>query len=94
MENGTLHLKDAYYKEGKKYWIGYCAKKLYTAGTVSTYYKDRQENPHRKSRDYSKTFTSKSYNKSNTELVQLARKHYRTGWVNETVADSQTIRVN
>lgn len=93
VENGTLHLKDAYYKEGKKYWIGYCAKKLYTAGTVSTYYKDRQENPHRKSRDYNKTFTSKSYNKSNTELVQLARKHYRTGWVNEKVADSQTIRV-
>ena len=93
-ENATLHMKDAYYKEGKKYWLGYSVKKLNVAGTVSTYFKDKKENPHQKSKSYSKTFTTQNYNKSNDDLVRLARKYYNTGWVNEKITASQTIRVN
>ena len=36
---------------------------------------------------------SKSYNKSNAEIVKMAKKHYNTGWVNEDISYSN-IKLN
>jgi hypothetical protein len=91
-ENATYYSKSAYYKKGNKYWIGYGVSKLKTAGSVMTYYRDSKSTPHQKSVDYSKTFKSPNYNKSNTYLVNLAKKHY-THWIDEKMTISSTVRI-
>lgn len=93
-ENATYYLKDAYYKEGTKYWIGYEAMQLKIAGTVMTYYRDANNAPHQKSKDYSKTLKSFNYDKSNVYLVSLAKKYYNTGWVKDQISYSSTYRLN
>lgn len=97
-ENATLHLKDAYYKEGKKYWIGFCTKKYVSAVTLISYFKDSNKDPVQRSKTFKKTFTGARYNYSDTKLVALAKKYYKndatTGFVTENPSISSIYRLN
>lgn len=91
--DSTYYLKDAYYKSGSTYYIGYEASQLKQSGTIIAYYRDKNKAPKHKSKSRSKTFTSKSYYKSNDELVKLAKKHYNM-WYQEPLNVSDIFTMN
>jgi len=39
--NSTYYIKDAYYKEGNNYWIGYSAEKSAKSVSVLSYYRNK-----------------------------------------------------
>lgn len=91
--DATYYLKDAYYKSGSTYYIGYEASQLKQSGTIIAYYRDKNNAPKHKSKSRSKTFTSKSFYKSNDDLVKLAKKHYNM-WYQEPLNVSDIFTMN
>ena len=94
-ENATLRLKGAYYKDGKSYMMGYTVSKIDVAGVVSCFYRDTNKTPHAKTHAYSASYHSLNYSSSTDELIALAKKHYKTGEVDEDIMyGTSTIRLN
>lgn len=81
--NATYYIKDAYYKEGNNYWIGYSAEKSAQSVSVFSYYRNKNNVPQQKTVSRNKSFYSPSYAKNDGDLVALAKKYYKTGFVQE-----------
>lgn len=94
-ENATLHYKDAYYKVGDKYWIGYNVSKIVVAYSILSYFRDALQNPHQVTKTFHKSYRSPSYEAPNSTLILYAKQHYNTGWVMESITyPSTSIRLN
>lgn len=91
--DATYYLKDAYYKSGSKYYIGYEVSQLRQSSTIIAYYRNKNNTPKHKSKSRNQTFTSKSYYKNNDDLVKLAKKHYNM-WYQEPLNVSSTFTMN
>lgn len=81
--NSTYYVKDAYYKEGNNYWIGYTAEKSAQSVSVLSYYRNKNDVPQQKTASKNKTFYSPCYAKSDADLVTLAKRYYKSGFVHE-----------
>ncbi len=93
-ENGTLYVKDAYYKEGKKYYIGYSVSKIYTSVSIMSYYRDNKKIPHQSTRSYNRSYQSRKYSYSDSSLVDLARRHYDSHWIDDPIVYPKTCKLN
>ena len=91
VENSTVYTKDAYYKEGSKYYIGYAVQKDSHSISMINYYRDKEQAPHQASKSYNVNFVSPNYSASNTQLVAKAKKYYNTGWKLEAISYSDVI---
>lgn len=72
-ENATYHIKSAYYKEGKNYWLGYRASKMDVAGVISYFYRDSNKTPYADAYDYKNSYKSLNYTTSSDRLVALQK---------------------
>lgn len=93
-ENATYHIKSAYYKEGKNYWLGYRASKMDVAGVISYFYRDSNKTPYADAYDYKNSYKSLNYTTSSDRLVALAKKYYKSGAVDEDITYGSTFYLN
>ena len=93
-ENATYHIKSAYYKEGKNYWLGYRASKMDVAGVISYFYRDSNKTPYADAYDYKNSYKSLNYTASSDRLVALAKKYYKSGAVDEDITYGSTFYLN
>lgn len=92
-QNSTVYTKDAYYKVGSRYYIGYAAQRSIESISILSYYRDKNNAPHQSTKTSTKTFNSANYNSSNATLVSLAKKYYDTGWILESIPYS-SVKIN
>lgn len=93
-ENATYHIKSAYYKEGKNYWLGYRASKMDVAGVISYFYRDSNKTPYADAYGYKNSYKSLNYTTSSDRLVALAKKYYKSGAVDEDITYGSTFYLN
>ncbi len=82
-ENGTMHIKDAYYKSKGKYFLGYSVSSYDFNFSVLVYYRDTGKRSHQNTKSFNREYYSPNYTKGNAILIQYAEKYYNKGWKSE-----------
>ena len=62
--------------------------------SILSYYRDNKKIPHQSTRSFNRSYQSRKYSYSDTSLVDLARRHYNSHWIDDPIVYPKTCKLN